>query len=169
MENHSHKIAFIGDGGVGKTTLLTRHITGEFEKKYLATQGIDSKTMSFSTNKGRIIFNILDVSGQEKFGLSANHFIGAECAVVMFDVTSTISYKNVEFWVNHLRKAVPEIPIILCGNKVDIIDRKVKDITMHRDLKLLKYYDISAKSNYNFEKPFLALARHFHGDDTKFH
>jgi hypothetical protein len=48
------------------------------------------------------------------------------------------------------------IPMVLCGNKVDMKDRKVKgkQITFHRK-KNLQYYDIGAKSNYNFEKPFL--------------
>ena len=57
------------------------------------------------------------------------------------------------------------IPIVLCGNKVDIKDRKVKakSIAFHRK-KNLQYYDISAKSNYNFEKPFLWLARKLIGD-----
>merc|ERR1712209_226269 len=56
-------------------------------------------------------------------------------------------------------------PIVLCGNKVDIKDRKVKAkaIVFHRK-KNLQYYDISAKSNYNFEKPFLWLARKLVGD-----
>lgn len=62
------------------------------------------------------------------------------------------------------------IPIVLCGNKVDCKDRKVKpkDIHFHRK-KNLQYYDISAKSNYNFEKPFLYIARKLTGDnDLKF-
>ena len=57
------------------------------------------------------------------------------------------------------------IPIVLCGNKVDVKDRKVKakTITFHRK-KNLQYFDISAKSNYNFEKPFLWLARKLGGN-----
>ena len=56
---------------------------------------------------------------------------------------------------------------MLCGNKVEVKDRKVKakQITFHRK-KNLQYYDISAKSNYNFEKPFLWLARKLSGDNT---
>lgn len=59
------------------------------------------------------------------------------------------------------------IPIVLCGNKVDVKERKVKakTITFHRK-KNLQYYDISAKSNYNFEKPFLWLARKLVGNPT---
>jgi GTPase SAR1 family protein len=57
------------------------------------------------------------------------------------------------------------VPIVLTGNKVDVKERKVKakTITFHRK-KNLQYYDISAKSNYNFEKPFLWLARKLVGN-----
>jgi GTP-binding nuclear protein Ran len=52
------------------------------------------------------------------------------------------------------------IPCVICGNKVDVKDRRVKakDIMFHRK-KNVQYYDVSAKSNYNFEKPFLYLIR----------
>ncbi|KAJ2373550.1 GTP-binding nuclear protein gsp1/Ran [Coemansia sp. RSA 2611] len=83
----------------------------------------------------------------------------------MFDVTSRITYKNVPNWHRDLVRVCENIPIVLCGNKVDIKERKVKakTITFHRK-KNLQYYDISAKSNYNFEKPFLWLARKLTGD-----
>uniref|UniRef100_UPI0005CA9017 GTP-binding nuclear protein Ran-1-like n=1 Tax=Fragaria vesca subsp. vesca TaxID=101020 RepID=UPI0005CA9017 len=57
------------------------------------------------------------------------------------------------------------IPIVLCGNKVDVKNRQVKakQVTFHRK-KNLQYYEISAKSNYNFEKPFLYLARKLAGN-----
>ncbi|WP_411025011.1 hypothetical protein, partial [Salmonella sp. s54836] len=88
-----------------------------------------------------------------------------QCAIVMFDVTSRVTYKNVPNWHRDLVRVCENIPIVLCGNKVDIKDRKVKpkNITFHRK-KNLQYYDISAKSNYNFEKPFLYLARKLVGD-----
>ena len=90
----------------------------------------------------------------------------------MFDVTSRITYKNVPNWhrkfdlslsnrlysyrPGDLVRVCENIPIVLCGNKVDVKERKVKAkaITFHRK-KNLQYYDISAKSNYQFEKPFL--------------
>lgn len=86
--------------------------------------------------------------------------IQADCAIIMFDVTHRISYKSVPNWHRDLTRVCENIPIVLLGNKVDMKDRKVKakQITFHRK-KNLAYYDISAKSNYNFEKPFLYLAR----------
>lgn len=83
----------------------------------------------------------------------------------MFDVTARITYKNVPNWHRDLVRVCENIPIVLCGNKVDVKERKVKakTITFHRK-KNLQYYDISAKSNYNFEKPFLWLARKLVGN-----
>ena len=85
----------------------------------------------------------------------------------MFDVTSRVTYKNVPNWHRDLVRVCENIPIVLVGNKVDIKDRRVKakNITFHRK-KNLQYYDISAKSNYNFEKPFLWLARKLTGKGT---
>src|SRR5271170_2729469 len=66
-----------------------------------------------------------------------------------------------------LVRVCENIPIVLTGNKVDVKERKVKakTITFHRK-KNLQYYDISAKSNYNFEKPFLWLARKLAGNQS---
>jgi GTP-binding nuclear protein Ran len=78
----------------------------------------------------------------------------------MFDVCSRITYQNVPKWYKDLVRVCDSIPIVLVGNKVDVKDRKVKakQITFHRK-KNLQYYDISAKSNYQFEKPFVWLLR----------
>merc|ERR1712054_316743 len=160
------KCLLVGDGGVGKTTFVKRHVTGEFEKKYVATIGVEVHPLNFDTNRGRICFNVWDTAGQEKFGgLRDGYYIQGQCAIIMFDVTGRITYKNVPVWYRDLMRVCENIPIVLVGNKVDVKDRKVKakTITFHRK-KNLQYYDISAKSNYNFEKPFLWLARKLVGN-----
>ena len=195
------KLVLVGDGGTGKTTFVKRHLTGEFEKKYVATLGVEVHPLVFHTNRGQIRFNVWDTAGQEKFGgLRDGYYIQGQCAIIMFDVTSRVTYKNVPNWHRDLVRVCENIPIVLTGNKVDIKDRKVKakSIVFHRKknlqvskilynwihiiiylyyrfliysliasiniLFLFQYYDISAKSNYNFEKPFLWLARKLIGD-----
>jgi len=160
------KLVLVGEGGTGKTTFVKRHLTGEFQRKYVATLGVEVHPHTFFTNRGAIRFNVWDTAGQEKFGgLRDGYYIQGQAAIVMFDVTSRITYKNVQNWHKDLVRVCEGIPIVLCGNKVDIKDRKVKpkQITFHRK-KNLQYYDISAKSNYNFEKPFLWLARKLVGN-----
>lgn len=62
----------------------------------------------------------------------------AQCAIIMFDVTSRVTYKNVPNWHRDLVRVCENIPIVLCGNKVDIKDRKVKakSIVFHRKKNL---------------------------------
>jgi len=155
------KLVLVGDGGVGKTTLVKRHLTGEFEKKYIPTLGVEVHPLKFTTNCGPLAFNVWDTAGQEKFGgLRDGYYIQGQSAIIMFDVTSRITYKNVPNWHRDIVRVCENIPIVLVGNKVDVKDRQVKakQIQFHRK-RNLQYYDLSARSNYNFEKPFLWLAR----------
>jgi GTP-binding nuclear protein Ran len=95
-----------------------------------------------------------DCAGQEKFGgLREGYCLAAACAIVMFDVTSRISYENVDDYIKTInRVAGPFTPIAVVGNKVDIREgRKVKPSA--------EYIQYSVKSCYNFERPFLELAR----------
>ena len=157
-------------------TCLPRHTI------HAATLGVEVHPLSFSTNFGTICFNVWDTAGQEKFGgLRDGYYIQGQCGIIMFDVTSRITYKNVPNWHRDLERVCENIPIVLCGNKVDVKvwhllvrrrpvvdiqhlstsqERKVKtgNVTFHRK-KNIQYFEISAKSNYNFEKPFLWLAR----------
>jgi GTP-binding nuclear protein Ran len=91
--------------------------------------------------------------------------IGGNCGIIMFDVCSRITYTNVPKWYKDLTRVCESIPIVLVGNKVDVKDRKVKgkQITFHRK-KNLQYYDISAKSNYQYDKPFVWLLRRLVND-----
>jgi len=59
------KLILVGDGGVGKTTFVKRHLTGEFEKKYVATLGVEVHPLTFHTNRGALKFNVWDTAGQE--------------------------------------------------------------------------------------------------------
>ena len=80
-----------------------------------------------------------DTAGQEKFGgLRDGYYIGGQCAIIFFDVTSRVTYKNVPSWHRDLVRVLENVPIVLCGNKVDIKDRKVKakQITFHRKKNL---------------------------------
>lgn len=105
----------------------------------LATLGVEVHPLVFYTNRGPIRFNVWDTAGQEKFGgLRDGYYIQGQCAIIMFDVTARVTYKNVPNWFRDLERVCENIPIVLCGNKVDIKDRKVKakSIVFHRKKNL---------------------------------
>jgi GTP-binding nuclear protein Ran len=121
----------------------------------------------FQLNQPKILSSLLDqIFRQERFGgLREGYYLDAQCAIVMFDVTSAATYRNVQTWHRDLVRVCPNIPIVLVGNKIDVRDRKVpaKRVTFHKKNNM-KYFEISAKSNYHFELPFLSLARQLAGD-----
>ena len=68
-------------------------MTGEFEKKYIPTLGVEIHPMDFHTTEGRMILNVWDTAGQEKFGgMRDGYYVGGECAIIMFDLTSRVTY-----------------------------------------------------------------------------
>lgn len=156
------KIVLLGDGGSGKTAFIHRHLTGDFQRKYIATLGVDVHPLLFHTNRGTVVLDCWDTAGQEKFGgLRDGYYTEAKGAILFFDVGAKITYRNLSQWRDDLLRVTGPVPLVVCGNKVDLKDRAVHpaEITVHRKWPDTVYYDVSAKSNYNYEKPFLSLLR----------
>jgi len=155
------KIIMLGDGGVGKRTLARKFVIDEGKKRYIATLGVEVHEIMFYTNHGPIRLNIWTNCGAERLGgYRDGYYIGAHAAIIMFDVTSRITYKNVPKWYRDVTRCCENIPIVLVGNKVDSQNRKVKDrqITFHKK-KSLEYVDVSIKGNYHVEELFLWMLR----------
>ncbi|KAL2493430.1 GTP-binding nuclear protein Ran-3 [Abeliophyllum distichum] len=132
------KLVIVGDGGTGKTTFVKRHLTGEFEKKYEPTIGVEVHPLDFFTNCGKIRFYCWDTAGQEKFGgLRDGYYIHGNCAIIMFDVTARLTYKNVPTWHRDLCRVCENIPIVLCGNKIDVKNRQRRATTTLRSLSCI--------------------------------
>eukprot|EP00755_Sulcionema_specki_P018320 Sspe_Gene.66604::Locus_39343_Transcript_1_1_Confidence_1.000_Length_880::g.66604::m.66604/K07936/RAN; GTP-binding nuclear protein Ran len=159
------KLVLVGDSGTGKSTFLRRHLTGEFEERHIPTQGVEEHTLAFYTTHGRVEFHVRDTGGREGESL-AEDYIDADCAIIMFDVASPATYDNVRKWHQDVVQSRGDIPLVLVGNKVDL-ERKVRttEVTYHRNYgDSMQYCELSAKSNYNFERPFLWLARRVAND-----
>lgn len=157
------KIIILGDSGVGKTSFVRRIGTGHFIHQYIPTLGLELSPLSFHTNKGKIVLNAWDISGRKN--LEKDYLQGAEGVLIMYDVSDKSTYDNLEYWYSLVKDL--NVPIVVCGNKVDVKNRQVlpRDITFHRE-KGVRYYDISTKSNYNYDKPFLYLMRKIFGEET---
>ena len=156
----AHKIIVVGDIGTGKTTYLNRLSTADFIKEHNHTLHSDLIVLDFyikaQDKKGKITFGCYEIPD----ALDNEHndlFNGAEGCLIFYDCSDHKSYRNIFKYIKKVRSLCNNIPIVVCGNKGDL------GVKIHRDEKL-SYLNkwqviISAKSNYNFEKPFLWLAR----------
>lgn len=171
------KVLLVGDGGVGKTAFRKRVTEGEFEKRYIATMGVEVTPTTFasvypdpeafieSKDSGteikmdiedmiNINMNIWDTAGQEKFsGLRDGYYLGAHGAIVMFDLTSRISYRNVATWITKIRRMCDNIPIVIVGNKSDCQNQQTFDPMSPTH----EYIRISVKTGENVGHVFRKL------------
>lgn len=156
MDNNvpTFKLVLVGDKNTGKTVFVKKHLTGNFEKSYVATVSAENHTLIFQTNRGPIKFDVWDTAGQPKIDAPrAEYYRHCQCAIIMFDLTSSVTLKNVTQWLKNLNQICNSIPVVLVGNKAD---HQNKQITTNRlknhKIKGLSFYDISVKTEYNFEK-----------------
>lgn len=151
------KVCLIGDGNVGKTTLVKRLTQGDFVQEYIPTLGCDVTPLKYNN----VCFNIWDCSGNENRGLGDGYFVQSHAAIIMFDLTSINSFRNVKKWITSFTRVNGPVPIVICGTKCDLV-RKVsnEDIrALLNNCKRAKYFDISSKTNYNFVNPFNELVK----------
>lgn len=147
MENH--KVILVGDGGCGKSVFVKRALTGDFEKKYIATLGADVHPVRVPS---RLSFlTIWDCAGQEKFrGLGDGYYIDARAAIVAFDLTNPLSLTNIGFWAKSVRRVVDKAPIIICGMKADIktplVQKRLANLVPKLEELGLRYVEISSKT-----------------------
>jgi len=157
------KICLIGDGGVGKTSLIRRFVLDQFDDKYKATFGtkITKKDLEIKKGKDNIIdlsLLIWDIMGQEAFKKAQSYaYEGAQGAFIVCDITDQKSLVNVSYWYKDLIKKTKKIPVIILANKNDLKDEaKVKDIDLDKLSKKLNapYFFTSAKTGENVEAAF---------------
>jgi len=97
----TYKIALLGDGGSGKTSWVHRIIRSEFEKRYLATLGVEVSPIVLNTNEGKFNLSVWDISGQDKYSNLKDGFCqNTDAAIIFFDTTSKLSFRNIKFWID---------------------------------------------------------------------
>ncbi|KAI8972130.1 small monomeric GTPase [Pilobolus umbonatus] len=116
------KIVIIGDSSVGKSNLLTRFTTDEFNLESKSTIGVEFATKNLEIDNHVIKLQIWDTSGQERYrAITGAYYRGAVGALLVYDVTRSSSYDNIEHWLKELREHADEnIALMLVGNKLDL-------------------------------------------------
>lgn len=162
------KVVLIGDKNTGKTTFVKRHVYGELEQKYIATLGVEVHPLVFNTNYGQIKFNIWDTAGDEKFGgLREGYYKEADACIAFY--TKDGDNHNTDLQVAKFMKINPNAKIVIVWHKSDISEQNNYFENMSQTINGVNslrrgyinapIYQVSAKSQYNYEKPFLSLAK----------
>jgi small GTP-binding protein len=154
------KILLLGDGAVGKTSLVHRFVEGQFKERYKATIGVDI----FSKPAEGVDLQIWDLSGQEHFAAVRSKFYSkAEGALLVFDLTNRKTFERLDNWIKESEAGVGNsIPMVILGNKSDltelisISDAEINDYATGKNWKWLKS---SAKSGDNVEVAFATIAK----------
>jgi small GTP-binding protein len=159
--DYNSKILIIGDAGCGKSSLINRYINGEYNDNYYNTIGVDFKIKYYEKNGKKIKMNIWDTAGQEKFkSLVSSYYRNSDIIILVFDLTNYISFRNIEKWYSDIEYICKKdnLQLFLVGTKADVgKDKYVVDEFMIKEKCLeynMKYYETSAKKNYNLNELF---------------
>jgi len=159
----NYKIILIGNALVGKTAIVTRFAKDYFEQNYLRTLGINYyiKTQVITNVEVKMI--ITDTAGQEAFQrLRSSYYKGARGAIIVYAINDRHSFGQVDYWKNEMFKTLKEIPIIIVGNKIDLIDQRRVSTSEGRLLakKLgCLFIESSAKTGENIDKIFEMIVK----------
>lgn len=156
------KLVIIGDSAVGKSNLLLRYTKNEFNLESKATIGVEFSTKALVVDNKTIKAQIWDTAGQERFqALTSAYFRGASGALLVYDITKTSTYDNLEKWLKKLKDhAEPNIVTLLVGNKCDLSElRAVKkdDATEFAKKHNMAFLETSALDSTNVDLAFQKL------------
>jgi len=158
-------VNIVGDEGVGKTTYVHRHMTGDFLGEHTDSVEKETRTISFCV-ESKAFTGIVDV----ECVCTRAPIPESDATIVMFDVKNPETYVSAKENVRMLQENGKFV--VMCGNKVDRMYREVGPNRIGRFIWSQKtpprYYDLSAKTNYNFEKPFLYILQKVYGEDLHF-
>ncbi|KAF2360765.1 Small GTP-binding protein domain [Trinorchestia longiramus] len=162
------KVIILGNSGVGKTSLMNQFVNRKFSNQYKATIGADFLTKEVMVDDRLVTMQIWDTAGQERFqSLGVAFYRGADCCVLVYDVTSPDSFKALDSWRDEfLIQASPQdadnFPFVVLGNKVDLENRTVSSKRAQQWCQSksdVPYFETSAKEAINIELAFQTIAR----------
>ncbi|MHA1268885.1 MAG: GTP-binding protein [Candidatus Helarchaeota archaeon] len=160
---YAFKILILGSPGVGKTTTTVRFAHSFFKSEYKPTLGVNIVRNEYWIDKDLVHFQIWDIGGQDRWAsMRKIYYSGAQGALLLFDTTRIDSFKDLDKWVQEIKKYTINIPIVIVGNKIDLLDlRKVsKEEALNKAKSFgYEYIETSAKTSKNIEETFKMLAK----------
>ncbi len=164
------KIVLIGDTSVGKTNILSKYLTDEFDPESKATVGVEFGTKNFKIENNIVKVQIWDTAGQERYRSITNaYYKGAKGALLVYDITNKKSFDNLDRWISDLKiNGDEKISIVLLGNKSDLESQRVISMEEGKnkaELFKFAFMETSALNGSNIEKAFDELIKEVYKDN----
>lgn len=161
------KICLLGDGAVGKTSLIRKFVFDRFDDRYIMTFGTKvSKKEVAMCERGQefhLTFLIWDILGQRVHdNIHSAYYQGAAGAFIVCDMTRRETLDHLEDWIRVFRKVNGDAPVVLLGNKSDLADQMQfgeADLSALAAKHGFKFHLTSAKTGAHVEESFGELGR----------
>lgn len=163
------KLVVVGDGAVGKTSLLISYATNNFPTDYVPTV-FENYTARKKRGEETILLHLWDTAGQEEYDrLRPLSYPGADVVLLCFSTVSQASYDAIrDKWAPEVNHYIHEVPHLLVGTKIDLREAqhpdpnsgKFEPITlemgqsMAKQIKAAKYLEVSSKTRQGLEEVF---------------
>ena len=163
LNNKLYKIVFVGEMGVGKTSLLVRYADNTFSEHAIGNDGVDSKIKSINVGGTEMALQIWDTAGQERFRtVTANYYREADAAILVYDICNRQSFEEIKNWMREVEKYCPaHVQKILVGNKIDKVNREVcfEEGEDYANCENINFCEVSAATGNGVDGIFLTLGK----------
>lgn len=162
------KVTVIGDGSVGKTSLIQRFTQGTFQTDYIKTIGAQLTNYKTEVDGYKIELIFWDIAGQDDFHfLRPSFYRASKAAIIVYSLERNDhgerSFKHITKWNSDVRQFCGDIPVVLFANKVDLINEETLDRekiqSCVEELDLIGYYFTSAKTGQGLDEAYNSLIK----------
>ncbi len=165
------KMILLGDGGAGKSSLMTRYVNDEFDPSCAHTVGVEFLKKDFKDGKVTYVVQIWDTAGQERFrSLRTPFYRGSDVCMLVYSVDDRKSFDNLKMWMAEFRKHTDvqdlrEFPFVVVGNKADVSPEQSRVVTKTEAESWCckngpyPYLETSAKASVNVQEAFQMAVR----------
>lgn len=173
-KGYGFKITVIGDGAVGKTSLIKKYTQGSFQNEYIATLGTQFSKYEEVIDGDKVELYLWDIAGQDSFdALRQRFYTGSSGAIIVFSHAPEqfASFDHITKWLSDLKKHCGNIPIVLFGNKIDLVENGELESDPNnpksdgniekfaKDNRFVGYYKTSALTGEGVSDAFKVLVR----------
>ncbi|CAD8144238.1 unnamed protein product [Paramecium pentaurelia] len=158
------KILMLGEGAVGKSSLLSRYVDEKFSENIQATLGVEYRQKILIQGENQVTVQVWDTAGQERFRVITPIFYrNAQGVSLVYSVIDKNSFQQVQTWIDNLKEQIDceQISIVLVANKCDISQREVTTLEGQQLAQKyqIKYFECSARTGAQVKEMYTELVQ----------